>query len=714
MKKLVFSLFFILLLSGSYAQEGMWLLPQIDQLNLADKGLDIGSSDIYSPGKPALYQAIVQLGGGTASFVSPEGLLVTNHHVAYGAIQRTSSVNSNYLAEGFLAEKRADEINAPGYSALLMQEMKDVTEEILSVTKKITDPAEKDKKVQEKIIEMQDAAEKGKTDMRAIVAENYNGRQYILYIYKEFKDIRIVYAPPSSIGKFGGDIDNWMWPRHTGDFSFMRVYVAPDGSGAEYSEENVPYKPKVWLKVANDDLDEGDFTFVMGYPGATTRYRTSNSANWNLNINYPFSIDYFQDIINILDESTKDDPEGKIKVAALRSGLANVAKNYQGKVEGMTRTNYVEKKIDFEKEFMTWVNADPGRKAQYGALLDDIKKQYDILARTKTRDNVLNFFYGLSGTLTGLASNIYTWATEMDKPEKDREPWATEERLQETIDNLEFNYANYFEPADKGMLVHALKKADELPSDQRIHQLGYILDDNSLSIEKWVEEAYKKTKLADPGSAKAMYRMPLKELEALNDPFIGMIKALAPLNEESGEIAQQFNVAVTELRKEYINALYEWKGSDLYPDANGTIRFTYGTIKGYSPRDAVWYEPFTTLEGVIEKNTGKEPFDVPQGLVDLYKKGDFGRYVDPELRDVPVAFTHMADITGGNSGSPVMNSKGEIIGVVFDGNYEAMISDWQYDYDIQRTISVDFRYVLFVTEKFGKAGFLLKEMGIAK
>jgi hypothetical protein len=264
------------------------------------------------------------------------------------------------------------------------------------------------------------------------------------------------------------------------------------------------------------------------------------------------------------------------------------------------------------------------------------------------------------------------------------------------------------------MLVRALKMANDLPQDQRITGLEYIFNDKTRTIEQFVEQAYKSSKLTDVEYAGTLFHKSVKELEALNDPFITMVAALYPMSEDIQKINQEFGANVTEIRKQYIDALYEWKGSALYPDANGTIRFTYGNVRGYSPSDAVWYYPFTSLKGVIQKNTGKEPFDVPPALVDLNNNKDYGRWADPELNDVPVAFTHMADITGGNSGSPVLNAKGEIIGVVFDGNYEAMISDWQYDYDIQRAISVDIRYVLFIAEKFSRADSLLKEMGVSK
>ena len=706
---IIVSLVFVL---TSVGQEGMWLLNQIDNLNLEDKGLQIETSEIYNPDEPALYNAIVQLGGGTASFVSPDGLIITNHHVAFGALQRAASAENDYITDGFLARDRADEIEAPGYEARSLMEMKDVTSEILKVGKGIDDPLERDKKINAKIAKMTDAIEKKADDIEARVAEMYNGKQYILFVYKVFKDIRIVYAPPSSIGKYGGDIDNWMWPRHTGDFSFLRVYCTPEGDGAEFSKDNVPYKPKVWLKVAQEDLKDGDFTFIMGYPGSTTRYRTSNSANWNLKYNYPFTIDNFTTIIEMMDELTENDPAGKIKVAGMRSGLANTMKNYQGKVDGMTNTKYVESKIKYEKKFTKWVNSDPARKEKYGKVLSDIKAEYKVLFKTKDRDNVLGFLQGLSGTELGVASYAIMIAEEMDKPKKERRPQFNEQLIERVKAGMQYQYSNLYEPLDKEMLSMGLNMANDLKGDQRIVALDYILNDKNRTIEEYVDWAYSTSKLNNMEFAVSLFGKSVAELKALDDPFINIIVNINPLIQESNKQSEIFGANVTDLRKLYIDALYDWKGSNMYPDANSTMRFTSGPVKGYVPADAVWYNPFTSFTGLVKKDKNVEPFDAPDKLTDLYEKKDFGQWVDPELNDVPIAFLHQCDITGGNSGSPVMNAKGEIIGVAFDGNYEAMISDWQYDLEMQRTISVDMRYVLFVTEKYANAGFILEEMGV--
>lgn len=712
MKKIFIALACCIMTTFSFAQEGMWLLTQIDQLDLAKKGLGIPVSDVYTPGKPCVAGAVVQLGGGTASFVSPEGLLITNHHVAYTALQRASSVNSDYLTNGFLARERAAEIKAPGYQARLLTEMKDVTEEVLAGTKKITDPVERDKKVNEKIAKMTEAVSKDRGDLEAQIVPMYNGKQYIEYIHKVFRDIRIVYSPPRSIGNYGGETDNWMWPRHTGDFSFLRVYVSPDGKGVAYSADNVPYKPAVWLKVAREGLKDGDFTFIIGYPGFTTRYRTATSVHWNQEYNYPFSIRNFKEIIGLAEELTKEDPAGQLKVASLTKGLANAMKNYQGKVEGMKRTGFLQKKIAFEKEFQAWAGATPERKAKYGDLLAREKEQYNVIDKTRERDNVFGIFQGLAGTMLSVAGQITYISNELQKPEAERRPGLTEEAINEFRDALQYSYNDYYEPLDKAMLLRALKMASTLPQGQRIVALEPILSNDEKTLEQSVDALYAGTKLKDIEYARTLVKMTPDELRKTGDPFILLSLDLLPLSEEVSRANEAFAANVTDLRKVYLDGLYEWKGTGMYPDANSTIRFTWGPVKGYRPADAVWYYPFTSLQGVVEKNTGEEPFDAPAGLITLAEKKDYGRWADPQLKDVPVAFLNQCDITGGNSGSPVMNAKGEIIGVAFDGNYEAMISDWQYDYAMQRCIAVDIRYVLFITEKYGQAGFLLKEMGV--
>jgi hypothetical protein len=494
----------------------------------------------------------------------------------------------------------------------------------------------------------------------------------------------------------------------------MRVYCAQDGTGKEYAADNVPYHPKVWLKIAKDFLKDGDFTFIIGYPGQTTRYRSSTSVYWNEHNNYPFAIKNFQEIIDLCDQLTKNNHEGQLKVANLKKGLANAMKNYQGKVDGMKKTHFYEKKLEFEREFLKWAESKPETKEKYADILAKEKAEYADLQSTKERDQVFSIFQGLAGTPLGIAQQVIYFAQQRGMPENERDPGFSEKMVDQNVEGLEETYDNYFEPVDKAMMLRALNMAKDLPGTQRITGLEYVFNDHSRNITQFVDEAFHSSKLLDATTVKPLFKMSTKELQALNDPFINMAFSIDPMATDIQKVNVKFGNNVTELRKVYLEGIYEWKGINMYPDANGTKRFTSGKVKGYRPADAIWYSPFTTLQGVVEKNTDIEPFDAPAALVSLYNKKDFGRWVNPALKDVPVAFLSQCDITGGNSGSPVLNAKGEICGVVFDGNYEALISDWQYDLAMQRCINVDIHYVLFITEKVGKAGFLLDEMGVAK
>lgn len=713
MKRYLLISAFLLLASASFAQEGMWLLSQIGQLDLNKKGLLIPVEKIYSPGKPCLADAVIQLDGGTASFVSPDGLIFTNHHVAYAALQRASSVTSDYLTNGFLAGERSSEIQAPGYEARLMVDMKDVTDELIKAAKGITDPVESDKKIREKISSMTEAVREKTSDKEAEIVSLFEGRQYMMYTYKVFRDVRLVYSPPLSIGFYGGDADNFMWPRHTGDFAFLRAYVNNKGEGADYSPDNVPYHPQVWLKPSSEDIDEGDFNFIIGFPGRTVRYRSSSSVDWNLNRYFPYIIRQADEIISICKELTGNDPAGKLKVASLIFDLENGRKSIKGNVEGMIKTGFLQQKLAFEKEFIEWVNSTPERKSEYADILSGEKAEYEKMAKTFERSSLLGLFNGFwSGIALNVAVDIYRFSRELEKPEKEREPGLIKETLKEYAEGLQNVYSDYYEPVDRAMLLRLLKMADALQGEQRIAQLDPILKESGMSPEQWTENAYASSRMKDPEFAAGLVGKSTAQLAEMNDPIMKLAVALFPAIEESEKISEVFNAKVNGLRKKYIEALCEWKGTAMYPDANGTIRFAWGPIKGYRPADAVLNEPFTTLQGVIEKNTGIAPFNAPAGLIRLREARDFGRWIDPELGDVPVAFLNQCDITGGNSGSPVMNAMGELIGIVFDSNWEALNSDWQYDNARQRCIAVDFRYVMFITEKFGNASFLLKEMEI--
>jgi hypothetical protein len=692
------------------AEEGMWLLDQIKNLGLKDKGMEIDAAQIYSPDQPCIVNGVIRLGA-TAEIVSPQGLVLTNHHVAFRAVQRASTKGIDLISRGFLAKTRDEEIEAPGYSAYILEYMKDVTADFRRFDR-IRDPLKREKAIEHKIKKITDKIEKGKPDISAEVEAMFEGKRYILFVHKRFDDVRVVYVPPSAIGNYGGEIDNWMWPRHTGDFSFMRIYMAPDGSGRKYHQDNIPYKPKYWLRVATEGLKEGDLTFILGYPGTTRRYLTSYAVDEYLNYLYPHRIKLFLEIIALMESFEKDSLIAKMKVAGLIKGLNNGLKNYQGNVEGMERTDFLGQKREFEKKFTAFLKKNKELYQQYGGVLAKIKGQYEARAKTRDHDSVLGLLNRLSGTIAGTAADIYRTAREREKPRSERDPSFSERDVERRVSRLKFGYMSFYEPADRALLKRTLERAADLPTESRIKGLEDLLKGGPGAIDSFLDQAYQNSRLKDVEFAQSLFKKSVRELEALNDPFIQLAQKLYPESEARRKRNDKIDAAISQLRRQHIEALAAWKGSELYPDANGTIRFSYGVVAGYKPRDAVTYAPFTTLTGVVEKNTGKSPFDMPPLLAELYNKKDFGRWLHPDLNDIPVCFTHKVDSTGGSSGSPVLNARGELVGILFDGNYEALTSDWQYDNDLQRSISVDMRYVMFITEKLAKAYHLLEEMGI--
>jgi hypothetical protein len=426
-------------------------------------------------------------------------------------------------------------------------------------------------------------------------------------------------------------------------------------------------------------------------------------------------IKYFKEVIDILDSFSKDSPVAAAKVAGLSKGLNNSMKNYQGNVDGMKRTHFLQQKIDFENQFMTFLKKDEKLYKKYGNILEKIKEQYASTAKYESLTDVYRFiltWLPINGTAFSTAQRAYYTAVQRSKPVKLQDPKFSEKNTVRWVERLQVTYMSLYEPADKALLKKWLKWADQLPTEFRLKGLDEVLKTTGKTIDQWVDDAYKNSKMNDVAFAKALFNKNVKELDAMDDPFIDLAKRLSPVEEAFREIDREDTAVLEELRKNYIDALYAWKGTNLYPDANGTIRFSCGAVEGYPPRDAVYFEPFTTIKGMLEKDTGLEPFNVPEGIKELYAKKDFGRWAHPGMNDVTIAFTHKVDSTGGNSGSPVLNTKGEMVGILFDGNYEAMTCDWQYDSAIQRTISVDIRFVMFVTEKLAKAHAILKELGL--
>jgi len=707
---LTFSLLF--LLQPGIADEGMYPISEIHKLNLKAKGLKIDPKAIYNPNGIGLIDAVVQLSGCTGSFISSDGLILTNHHCAFGAVQAASTKDNDFVTFGFQAKTRTDEIQARGISARILESYKDVSKDVLSVINDKMDLADRTKAIEKKIREIVAETEKKYPGKRADVSEMFTGKTYVLFLSTVLRDVRLVYVPPRSIGEFGGENDNWVWPRHTGDFSFLRAYVAPDGSPAEYSTTNVPYHPKKFLKVNPAGVDEGDFTFILGYPGRTFRHRTSHYLAYEENLRMPYVADLFEWQISTMEALGKNDRAIALKHDGRIKGLANTMKNYRGKLLGMGRLHLTDNKRNEEALLQKFIDADPQRKAQYGTVLEDIGKVYQEMTDLGVSEFVLDNLRSTSAVYS-LAFAIYESSLELQKPDVDRLPAFTERNLPNTKQALRQALRNYYEPTDKAFLKHIIMQALELPENQRIQMIERQFRGRSgAEIDQIINDAFAQTMLTNPDALVEAFGKPVGEINQIADPFVRAANMMYPTYQKLRETRQRREGALSKLSALLVDVKQQYEKTNFIPDANSTLRLTFGHIKGYTPVDATYFKPITTLTGVIEKTTGSEPYATPQKVLDLYKAKDFGRYKSPKLKDIPVAILYDMDTTGGNSGSPVLNAKGELIGVNFDRAYEATINDYAWSESYSRSIAVDIRYVLWVTEKVGGATHILNELGI--
>jgi len=696
------------------ADEGMWMPHQMIGLDLKSLGLQMDPGDLYKKDGTGLMSAVVNLGGGTGEFVSPEGLVLTNHHVAYGAIQRASSKEKDYITDGFMARTRGEEIQAQGYQVGVLLGYEDVTAKVNAVFKPKMTPRQRYDAFDKASKDLVAAGEKAGPDLRCTLASMYSGNAYYLYTFKQIRDVRLVYAPPQDLGNFGGETDNWMWPRHTCDFSFLRAYVAPDGTAADFSPSNVPYKPKVWLKVSLDGFKEGDFTFVMGYPGRT--YRNYALAELKSDQeNMAKRIKDIQDLIGFYEAAGKADKEVEIRYAGQVKGLYNGLKNMQGKLEGFVKYDLVAKKAAQEKELVDWIAADPARAKTYGAAPAALDA---FLVRQKAfgaRSELLNGVLGGS-TILNQAYAIVRAVPELQKPDKDREQAYQERNVPRLKQGIQLAERGYVFATDRELLKWTIKRLKAVHPDAAKWPapLQGLAAGTEAEVAARVDAMYARTSLGDPAKRLDLLGLKPAALAAVDDPFLklaaGLEQELKGIREESKGMGREG----ADLKMNFEAAILEMKKGAYPPDGNGTIRFTYGPVLGYQPRDAVHYLPQTTVKGVVEKDTGVFPFKVPAKVKDLWKAGDFGPYADAGLKDVPACFLNTTNVTGGNSGSPTLNAKGEQIGIIFDMTYESVIGDYYILPELQRSISVDVRYVLWVTDRFSGATHIVKEMGLAK
>ena len=706
-----------------HADEGMWLPMFVERLNYVDMqkmGLQLTPEELYSINNSSLKDAIVGLSEGatprgffcTGEIVSQNSLMFTNHHCGYNAIQKLSTVEHDYLTDGFWAKDFSEELPAEGISASFLVRMEDVTEQVLSVVNDTMTWAERNAAIAAKSKELELAAsEDGKYN--PIISAFFEGNEYYMFVYRVYTDVRLVGTPPSSIGKFGGDTDNWMWPRHTGDFSIFRVYADAEGNPAPYSPDNKPLTPKHHLPVSLDGIQQDDFTMIWGFPGSTERYLTSYGIDYNVESFYPTIHDIFKLQTDIMDEFMQKDASVNIMYADDKAGLANTWKNFEGQMLMLRKNKVAETKAELENQFTEWLNANPAKAEEYGDVLNTLAESYELVHQITP-----SIYYPNYLAMTGAIGIAGEFASYVGTDKKDKEAVAAAEEALKAIDVDAF-FAETYKPLEDKMLVEMLKlyyntfDAEANPNFYNLVEKKYKGDVVALA-----NDILENSIFATPESIKAFIEKPnAKKVEkdpayvVMNTMITHLVTNLAPYRATMQTISENNHLFVKGLREFYAATQPE---KDLYPDANSSLRMSYGSVQDYQPADAIHYDYICTANGILEKYVpGDYEFDVPQRLLDLIEARDFGQYAD-ENGELVVCFLSTNDITGGNSGSPIMNGKGELIGLAFDGNWEAMSGDINFEPKLQRTINVDARYVLFVIDKFAGATNLIEELTIVK
>ena len=719
MKRLILS---CLVLAGIASQqvvradEGMWLPLLLKRLNYEDmkkKGCKLTADEIYNINTSSLKDAIVMLSGGscTAEAISSNGLLLTNHHCGYEAIQTNSTVEHDYLTNGFYAKSRSEELPSGGITASFLVRIEDVTQRVLAELNPSMNETERSAKVRQmaKTIEKEVKEASG---YDASVKGFFDGNEYYLFVYETFTDVRLVGAPPESVGKFGGDTDNWMWPRHTGDFSLLRVYAGADNKPAEFSPANQPYQPKRFLPISLDGVKEDDFTMVMGYPGRTDRYLTSYGVQMALDLSNPAVVKIRDKKLKLMKEDMDASTEIRIKYASTYAQTANYWKYFIGQSQQLKNNGVVEKKKELESKFQTWAGQDAQRQAKYGFALRDLENAYTDMRKVTLMRTYLN-----EAILQG--AGVPFFAYQMSQLKEVIGDTSNPAGVAEAIAEVRAEGANFYKDynigTDKKLLEAMLIiYAEGIAKEEQPSIYDSIRTKFNGNYKAYVEDLY----------ARSVFATSDKFNSFLDNPSVSVL-VNDPASQLSGIFLQTFMTnyrpQITEIQsriekgnRAFVAGLREMMPEKkFYPNANSTMRLTYGQVKDYDPRDAVEYDEFTTLKGVIEKEDSSNPeFFVPAGLKALYKSKDYGIY--GEKGELHTCFISTNDITGGNSGSPVINGKGQLVGCAFDGNWEAMSGDIFFEDKVQRTISADIRYILFLIDKLGGAGNIVDEMQLMR
>ncbi|MBS1742748.1 MAG: S46 family peptidase [Bacteroidetes bacterium] len=720
MKKLFLSLILVASLFKASADEGMWLPMLLGQQvydDMVKKGLKLTKEQLYSINKSSIKDAIIIFGGGcTGEIVSDQGLIFTNHHCGYGAIANASSVEHNYLRDGFYAFNKDQEIQSQ-LTVQFLDRIVDVTKEVEEGVKGLN-WEERTKKLQEVYKSITDKVADKENGLTGRIYSMFKGNQYIMYVYKTYRDIRLVGAPPESVGKFGGDTDNWEWPRHTGDFSIFRVYATKDGKPAEFSKENVPLKPKYFLPVSIKGIKDGDYAMIYGYPGGTNRYETSNGVKLKNEIENPSLVALRDMRLKYMHEQMIKDPAVKLKLASSYAGIANYWKFFDGETKQLTKFKTYDQKKAYEDKFTAWAKGKP----EYENIFSEYQKNYDAWTPYSKERQYLN--EGIMGSpLAAFAASLISLENALVKT------GVSAEELKKEVSKADAARKNFLEAEDKPSdmkIMAAVAMMFYSDIDKSQHPVGFYeklkgtygdLKDEA-TYKKWATDVFNNTMIFDDAKWATFIATP--EAGALqNDPAFDFAGSF--MKNYTSKYAPLYSAFVNrnnELGRSYLKGVMEMNPAavkKMYPDANFSMRVSYGNVKSYNPRDAVHYDYITTSKGILEKYVaGDYEFDLPANQVELLKKKDFGQYMDKTRKDLVVGFITTNDITGGNSGSPVMDGNGNLIGLAFDGNYEALSHKIAFDKDLNRTICVDVRYVLWCIDKLGGAKNIINELKLVR
>jgi len=714
MKKLLLCLAALLSLP-MLADEGMWMPQQIPAVGdeLKKLGLQLDPKQFADlTGFPM--GAIVSIGGCSASFVSPEGLLVTNHHCVYGALQFNSTPQNDLVKNGFLAKTKAQEIQAtPDSRVYVTTNIEDVTQQVLADFPATATDADRARLITRRRRGLVNACEKP-GGLSCQVASFFEGAQYLKITRMEIRDVRLVYAPALGVGNFGDEVDNWMWPRHTGDFGFYRAYVGKDGKPADYSKNNVPYHPAHYLKVSTRDLDPDDLVMVTGFPGTTNRWSTASEVVAAREFELPTSVRYRSMLLKLLEERGANDRDIALRNASRIASLENYMKKHTGTLEAYERGGFVEAKTAQEERLRRDLTSTLG--ASYDVASKELETILADARTTRERDTLFKWLYTSSPMLTQ-ANNLYRRSVERTKDDLDRSEEYTERNTKRLQQSLTRNRRSIDPGSDRAGLRLFLLEATKLPAEQRIPPVDAALAATGQStpeaqVDALLDRMYSSTKIGDAAEEEKMFGETTAQLNARNDSMIAFAASLRPFADQLEDAEQARSGATSRLRPVMLEALRASRGGKLYPDANSTLRVGFGQVKGYAPRNGVWYFPQTDVRGVIEKETGQEPFNSPPTLLELAKKREYGTYIDEDMKQLPVAFLSTNVVTNGSSGSATLNAWGELCGLAFDSNWEGVGSDYMVEEDLTRTIHVDSRYMLWVMDAVDGASNVLKEMGI--